>query len=288
MQPIIVIGMHRSGTSLVTSVLEKMGVFMGNDLDNNNESEHFNRLNNWIIFQAGATWDNPYNFNFITDDFVEKVTKNLEKHLIGYKNYDYLGDVRKVHKYKSLKGIDFQWGWKDPINTFTIEIWKKLFPDAKIVHVYRNPVDVALSLQAREKGHLKIYNTKTRTGVKKYFNERTLWKKRIYYHSIRVLNLQEGIKLWEQYVGKALSLASSSDFLNVCYEDFLLEPEKQIDKLSNFVGAGILREKSKEITKTINSSRRFAFVDNADHIKIYEGIKDKPLLQQLGYDKIIL
>ena len=43
------------------------------------------------------------------------------------------------------------WGWKDPRNTFTLDRWMDLFPKARIVHVIRNGMDVALSLNMRNK-----------------------------------------------------------------------------------------------------------------------------------------
>ena len=61
MQPIIVIGMHRSGSSLLVKVLQELGVFMGNDFEENNESMFFNKINDWRLLQAGASWDIPEN-----------------------------------------------------------------------------------------------------------------------------------------------------------------------------------------------------------------------------------
>src|SRR5699024_9625556 len=44
-KPIIVVGMHRSGTSLLSRVLSDIGVFMGNDLSINHESSFFQKIN---------------------------------------------------------------------------------------------------------------------------------------------------------------------------------------------------------------------------------------------------
>ena len=66
--PVIIIGMHRSGTSMISDILQHLGVFMGADLEYHSESRFFSRLNGWMFYQAGATWDNPYNFKFITDN----------------------------------------------------------------------------------------------------------------------------------------------------------------------------------------------------------------------------
>ena len=42
--PIIITGMHRSGTSLLSEILMKQGVFMGSKLDSNSESVFFQRI----------------------------------------------------------------------------------------------------------------------------------------------------------------------------------------------------------------------------------------------------
>ena len=44
-EPIIITGMHRSGTSLLTNFLSDCGVFMGKSLDGNYESVFFQRIN---------------------------------------------------------------------------------------------------------------------------------------------------------------------------------------------------------------------------------------------------
>jgi hypothetical protein len=41
------------------------------------------------------------------------------------------------------------WGWKDPRNSITIQFWKSLLPDLRVVVCVRNPLEVAASLQKR-------------------------------------------------------------------------------------------------------------------------------------------
>ena len=57
--PIIVIGMHRSGTTLVAEALNKSGIFMGVFREHNGEALHFLSLNQQILAAAGADWINP-------------------------------------------------------------------------------------------------------------------------------------------------------------------------------------------------------------------------------------
>jgi len=43
--PIVVIGMHRSGTRVIVDVLDKLGVFMGADRQGDGESVTFMQIN---------------------------------------------------------------------------------------------------------------------------------------------------------------------------------------------------------------------------------------------------
>ena len=57
-KPIIITGMHRSGTSLLTKLLSNH-LFIGNRVDNNNESIYFQRINRWLLSCNSCSWDNP-------------------------------------------------------------------------------------------------------------------------------------------------------------------------------------------------------------------------------------
>ena len=61
--PVIFIGMHRSGTSMLARLLEELGMFFGAVKDQNNEALFFQGLNEWLLGQCGGRWDNPAAFN---------------------------------------------------------------------------------------------------------------------------------------------------------------------------------------------------------------------------------
>ena len=53
-QPVIIIGMHRSGTTMITDMLRRLGLFVGNDLEENSESMFFINHNDWLLNQSGG------------------------------------------------------------------------------------------------------------------------------------------------------------------------------------------------------------------------------------------
>lgn len=270
--------MHRAGTSLTTKIIQQLGIFVGNDLDNNNESQFFCKLNDWAMFQAGATWDNPYNMQFLTKEIIAEISLNFKKNIESK-------STKKYHQnFSKLTSSDVFWGWKDPRNTFTIDIWRKIYPNAKIIHIYRNPIDVAESLRKREQFFQSTKETLTKTGLKKKINERFLTTKRLYSQSLRANNIFEGVKLWEQYTSTALSI--KGNIVHFGYEEMLENPIKIITQICEFLNIKIVGKTLEKITEKIDKSRKFAFTENIDLNKKYKKIINNKLVKKLGYDNI--
>src|SRR3954454_23215857 len=57
--PVILLGMHRSGTSLIARVLDELGLFQGAELQEDHESVYFLDMNDLLMRRIGASWDNP-------------------------------------------------------------------------------------------------------------------------------------------------------------------------------------------------------------------------------------
>ena len=83
--PVIFIGMHRSGTSMLGRLLEELGMFFGSLKDENNEALFFQDLNEWLLGQCGGRWDNPATFNkyFWRNDEAVKWTELYIRNLLA-------------------------------------------------------------------------------------------------------------------------------------------------------------------------------------------------------------
>src|SRR4051795_10044845 len=57
--PVILLGMHRSGTSLIARLLDDLGLFQGAELQDDHESVYFMDVNDLLLKRVGAAWDNP-------------------------------------------------------------------------------------------------------------------------------------------------------------------------------------------------------------------------------------
>ncbi|MBP6659588.1 MAG: sulfotransferase [Chitinophagales bacterium] len=279
-QPIIILGMHRSGTTMITKMLENLGLFVGAEKEINHESLFFWEINNWIFDFHTATAEKPHNMRY-RNPFCDKVIfESIEYFLQSSKRKKYLGNFSS--KYRNIKDIDFPFGWKDPKNTFTVDFWKHIFPNAKIIHIYRNPIDVASSYLERD--------------LIKYNNFKWTWKKKLkrdflisnnFHRNFRINTIEDGYDLWQEYVDKAISLKHEfPDYLEIKYEDFLANPFEKLKQLAHFSGLEISDEKIKMETRDIKKERAYAFVNNPNYYKIYQDLKGKELMQQLGYDNL--
>ena len=138
---ICVAGMHRSGTSMITRLLNLCGMDIGIEKDMmpagpaNPEGywEHiwFNYYNNQILEFFRGAWD-------IVPVYSEKWQDTPGIHWI------------KREASTMVERFTVRvWGWKDPRNSITLPFWKAVLPQMKTLVCLRNPLDVANSLNKR-------------------------------------------------------------------------------------------------------------------------------------------
>ncbi len=152
--PIMIAGMHRSGTSMVTKILKECGLEIGSKLDANSESIFFQRINIWMMSLMGSSWDSPKEFDKISSRIKDDIAVQIRELLDSRSNSIYLGWGSLIKK-GSFNDIKTPWGWKDPRNTFTSLIWRDIFPGLKTVYIVRHPIDTVASLMKRQKTHVE-------------------------------------------------------------------------------------------------------------------------------------
>jgi len=140
--PVCIAGMHRSGTSLLTRLLQCCGLYLGPDerfmrgTPDNTEGywEHkgFVEINDEILIRLGGSWGHPP-LPLLTPDWVVRPE---------------LADIRARAEELLLDFAGTEpWGWKDPRNSLTFPFWKSLHPGLKVVICLRHPSENARSLE---------------------------------------------------------------------------------------------------------------------------------------------
>ena len=283
--PVIIVGMHRSGTTMLARLLEPLGLFQGERTSHNHEALYFEQINDWLFRQANASWDNPTNFRFINERFKSVVIDVIGRYLRGIRRVDFLG-LRKALRYADIRDIDVPWGWKDPKNTFTVGIWKAVFPAAKILHIYRNPLDVAESLRLRERKLMEGF----RIPLTKQAKDFLVLRRRILPSlSFRIQDIRQGVELWEQYVAEAFAAgrAYEADTLQVRYESFLDAPEQTLERVVNFIDLPVQPSAIRAAVRDVRADRKYAFAANPELLALYDEIKHRAVMRTLGYSAIV-
>jgi len=203
--------MSRTGTSLTTRVLHLAGVYLGPEeelLDAelrqlagegehvlakargsnpNGHWEHYRlmRLNERILRSLGGSWREPPAMP------------------PGWESSPELAAEREQARallVESFAGHEL-WGWKDPRNSLTLPFWQLLLPEVRYVVCLRNPIDVAASLERRER-----------------------------------MSAAQALALWRVYVAAALARTAGRPRLLVRYEDFFADRVGTGQRLARFVG----------------------------------------------------
>jgi len=265
--PVVVIGMHRSGTTMMSSLLEDLGLWMGRVKDDNNEARFFHNINQWLFSQAGARWDHPASFHSLvrTGEVRSVVVDYLRRYLLtSPRSISFLG-ARNYLRYKSVVSLDFRWGWKSPLNTFTLPIWTDIFPELRIIHIYRHGVDVANSLRLRNRRDMR------RSWIQNaYYAVPPLhWiapKRGMFMDSIRCDSLEGGLSLWEEYMAEAKEQAQllGDRAMEVKYEHFLEEPLQALTRIVEFCRLSADGSAIKRAADKIKLERAFAYRKNPE------------------------
>lgn len=140
--PLIVAGMHRSGTSLTASFFQALGVDVGANLyeaDQRNQKGYFEDVD-FLEFQRSVLQKCciPGEAGWADWGWTESEQLHAEKFA------DYIEPAQKI--VASRSGGGEIWGWKDPRTSLMLDFWQQLLPNARYILVYRFPWDVADSI----------------------------------------------------------------------------------------------------------------------------------------------
>lgn len=190
---VIVIGMHRSGTSALSGELAQFGVFMGKHLFKAQagvndkgfwENSRLVELNEELLDHQVSSWDNPLGTlksqSPVEEDYYKMATDLIDS------------------EYASSK----VWGMKDPRVSVLLPFWLRVLKnvncDVNYLLMVRNPEEVAASLMKRD-------------GFSK----------------------EKGLMLWLNYNFSAFLNTCESNRLIIDFNELLNSPESVREKISD-------------------------------------------------------
>jgi len=133
---ILVLGMHRSGTSCLAGSLEQRGLHLGEvyqwrpyNTKGNRENQRVMDLNDAVLAHSGGRWDQPPAALAWTAEHAARRDALIAELRGGSRGH---------------------WGFKDPRTLLTFDFWHQAIADARLVGTFRHPLAVARSLNARD------------------------------------------------------------------------------------------------------------------------------------------
>jgi hypothetical protein len=283
--PIIVIGMHRSGTSLLTRTLQNFGLFMGQVYGTRNEEADFTKnVNDWLLAQAGSTWFTPEHMDdLLMDPVVSPLLSDYVRRMTnGLPAWQFLG-IKRYLRYRSLHHVSEPWGWKDPRNTFTLPIWLSVFPNAKVLHIKRHGVDVAQSLYVRRNEAVNRLQLKYARQRWWYVNNPIAPVRHRFGHEPSCSTLRKAFGLWTVYMERARQHINmlGKQGLEIGYEELLGDPEKHLSTIVEYCGLDAGRADLKEAAMRFDVSRVYAYRDDPELAKFSSSVSEH--LAHFGY-----
>lgn len=218
---IIVLGMHRSGTSALTRIINMMGAYFGDESDSTGANEEnpkgfwerkdIRQLNDLILHSVDCDWDivSKYSVN------------NIEQSKLAAFDAGVLQILSSLNRYRS-------WVIKEPRLCLILDLWRRHLSNPTIVFIYRNPLEVAHSLLTRN-------NIPIRVGL-------ALWD----YYCRQALHLTKGMNFVlvshnRLMVNPHEEVASIFNSLDSLESGALTLPSD--DKISEFIDIDFYRER---------------------------------------------
>jgi len=256
---------------MISRLLEDLGLFTGLKKQHDDEALFFIHLNEWLLRQAGGAWDHPGAFKYLLQHReVRSMAAEYLRYIMSTPRVTSFLGWKGYLRHRSPQNVDFPWGWKDPRNTFTLPLWLDIFPAARVIHIYRNGIDVADSLMVREgKTFMK------RRPLAHHSLKRLMYvfrpKRGGFADSLRCASLEGGFALWEEYLVEArrhvLDLGNRA--MAIRYEDFLSNPHDTLRILVDFCGLPTGNDSIERAAAQVRTSRAYAY-------------KNKPELQDFS------
>jgi len=132
-QAVLILGMHRSGTSCLAGSLQEAGLYLGevntaapHNAKGNRESRAIMNLQDDLLHANGGDWDTP------PEQVVWQQEHRARRDAI-------------IATYPT----DRIWGFKDPRTLLTLPGWLEVLSSVRFVGTFRHPLAVAASLNAR-------------------------------------------------------------------------------------------------------------------------------------------
>jgi hypothetical protein len=188
--PLVIAGMHRSGTPMVANWLSKCGLDVGDTLVRADFSNVAGHYEDWAFLDLHR--------DMLAANDTDHLITGRRKLSVGP---DHRAWAERIIAERTSKD---QWGRKEPRTTIFLDFWHSLLPEMKVLVVYRHYAQVADSMLRRDL---------TRRRSKPNWPQKALRLRariRLQYSFANVPLVRTYLRVWNRYNRDALAFARAN------------------------------------------------------------------------------
>lgn len=209
--PVIVFNASHSGSRLLAVMLKRLGVFMGANLNDSEDSLDLFDLVRYIVERHAPDFSGLFRHGDAALPF--RAEAAIRAHLAG-------------------RPPGQPWGWKLPETSHVLPVMSRLFPEARCIHLVRDGRDVAFS---------PFLAPKAAFWRKIYFNDDQIgsWRghamsQRAYRAHGHVFNAARWVN--SVTLGRAHGAMLGERYLEIRYEALVADPAAEFGRVADFLG----------------------------------------------------
>ncbi len=126
----VVLGMHKSGTTLTSQILHHSGINMDDEIDPSVSYDEGNKYERQSILHLNLEILGTDSYSTIDLKAPEPLTAGPD---LQRRMQEVIGTCERRYK---------DWGFKDPRTALTYPLWEELLPEHRLIVVYRGPAAV--------------------------------------------------------------------------------------------------------------------------------------------------
>ena len=241
----VILGMHKSGTTLVSQILHHSGINMGDDIDPHISYSQGNQ------YERESTW-------LLNEDILGHQPLEVESIDTVAPDILQLTDAQRTGMHKIINECNEKyadWGFKDPRTCLTYPLWASELPQHKIIVIYRSPNELWQRYRPKH-----LYN--------RYLDPYVAWKLMCRWseHNVNIMTYLQNTQV---------------DFLVLEYRK-LMSTQAEFDRLQAFVGMELNDRRRKDLYRH-KSTKQFLSLNLAtwlvrkqtkyDPVKIFEQLE---------------
>jgi glycosyltransferase involved in cell wall biosynthesis/adenylate kinase family enzyme len=249
---LFVLGMHRSGTSMITRLINLSGAYFGSFEDSTGknienpkgfwERKDIREINDRILHSNGLDWDDVWgSIETLPEARTEKVVSDAAEQLCRN-----MGEQAPV------------WVAKEPRFCLTLPVWKQYCQEMAVIHIFRHPMEVAKSLRTRNGFPISL-------GL-------ALWE----YYVVSAITFSKGVPSFSIFHRDLYSrpnevLSELIVNLNDCLQVNLQRPDER--EVSSFIDTKLHREKlnvDEQVFLTEDLAWKWELLQNAPESAVEE------------------